>query len=275
VERRRIDLVRLLLREGADANGANTEYMGWSPLLLAIQGKQARTRRLLLKCGARIGLVEALAMADDRLVMQRLSQGRRALAVPAPNAGTYLMFARTPAAVDRLLALGVSPREADHWGRTPIDAFSRLGARGRPLVQRLVAAGVPATAEVRARLNDRSRLHDMVTQDAGVVANPTVLKAAVDAGHRALAQWLLDQGADPNGRGGGEADETCLHAAAWNGDQGMVSLLLEAGANPRLRDRQYDAPPSGWALTSVEVTGNAKCVDVAAQLQRAEAMAGG
>jgi hypothetical protein len=55
----------------------------------------------------------------------------------------------------------------------------------------------------------------------------------------------------------------------------MVNLLLEAGANPRLRDRQYDAPPSRWALTSVEDTGNAKCVDVAAQLQRVEAMAGG
>lgn len=266
VERKRTDLVRLLLQRGADVQGRNDEYMGWSPLLLAITGKQARIRRLLLRHGARVGLVEALALGDDRMVRKRLSQGRRALAPPAPNSGAYLMFARTPFAVGRLLALGESPAMPDHWGRTPLMAFSRLGPAGKVLVQRLLDAGIAATGETWARLNDRARLRAMAKDDARVLRDPRVITAAVEARHRALVRWLLTVGADANSRGGGEAGETCLHSAAWNGDMAMVELLLESGADPMLRDRQYDSTPAGWAATSVEVTGNARCVEVAKRL---------
>lgn len=266
VERRRTDLVRLLLQRGADVHGRNDDYMGWSPLLLAITGRQARIRRLLLHCGARVGLVEALALGDDALVRKRLSQGRRALSAPAPNGGTYLMFARTPFAVERLLALGESPVAPDHWGHTPMWAFSRLGRPGRALVQRLLEAGLPVTGETWARLNDRVRLRALAEDDDQVVRDPRVIKAAVEARQRALVRWLLSAGANPNSRADDGAGETCLHAAAWRGDLPMVELLLAAGADPTLRDRQYDSTPAGWAETSAEVTGNPRCVEVARRL---------
>jgi ankyrin repeat protein len=48
----------------------------------------------------------------------------------------------------------------------------------------------------------------------------------------ALAQVLLDAGADPNGRG--EGGFTALHTAAQNGDEALARLLLERGADPGL-----------------------------------------
>src|SRR5258705_9752599 len=102
-------MVRLLLRHGADVDGSNDDYLHWSPLLLTVDSKQAAVRRMLLRRGARVGLVEALALADDRRALAMLKRGRPALPAEAPNAGSLLAFARTPPAVDRLLALGVSP----------------------------------------------------------------------------------------------------------------------------------------------------------------------
>ena len=48
----------------------------------------------------------------------------------------------------------------------------------------------------------------------------------------ALAQVLLDSGADPNGRG--EGGFTALHTAAQNEDEELARLLLERGADPSL-----------------------------------------
>ncbi|MGH3399889.1 MAG: hypothetical protein ACRDPO_34920 [Streptosporangiaceae bacterium] len=62
-----------------------------------------------------------------------------------PNGGSFLAFARTTAAIDRLLELGVDRDQRDRWGTSLIEAMSRLGPRGRPLVQHLLARGMPAT----------------------------------------------------------------------------------------------------------------------------------
>jgi hypothetical protein len=64
------------------------------------------------------------------------------------------MFARTPFAIERLLALGAPADRRDHWGTSPIEALSGLGARAAPLVALLVARGVAAPLDVHARLGD-------------------------------------------------------------------------------------------------------------------------
>ena len=151
-----------------------------------------------------------------------------------------------------------------------MDGFSRMGPRGKPLVRHLSQRGVPVRPEMFARMNDRATLGRLVTKDPTVIRNPKVLKGAVDFGHRLLVTWLIDQGADPNSRGGGQADETCLHSAAWNGDLPMVELLLARGADPALLDRQYLGRPSAWARTAVDITNNQHCVVVAELLEREE-----
>ncbi len=271
IDTNRSDMVRLLLRAGADPNGLNDGYMHWSPLLLAVHKRRGTIHKMLLRGGARVGLTEALAMGDDDKALRMLRRGRAALPEHTPGDGSLLMYARTPAAIDRLLALGVSTEARDHWGATPMEAFSRLGRRGTPLVRHLHARGIAAAPEMFARLGDRRTLARLAAEDSATIRNPAVIKAAVDFGHHVLARWLLDQGADPNARSDRESRDTCLHSAAWNGDLPMVDLLLEAGADPMQRDAEHDNTPAGWAEVAIDVTNNSFCRDVATRLRAAEA----
>ncbi|MEZ4587514.1 MAG: ankyrin repeat domain-containing protein [Gemmatimonadales bacterium] len=270
IETTRRPMFDRLLEAGADVNGRNDEYLHWSPLLLALNRRQQDLARTLIRRGAGVGVPEALALGDDPALARLLAKGRESLPAKVPSNGSLLMLARTPAAIDLLLELGVPTDEPDQWGATPMEALSRLGPAGAHLVRHLERRGVPAAPEVFARLDDRRTLQQLIADDPTTLASPKLLKAAVDFGHLALTEWLLDQGVDPNARSGTGAEETALHAAAWNGHEQLVELLLSRGADPTIRDRQYDATPSGWAATAVEVTDNARCAGVADRLGRAE-----
>ena len=113
IDAARDDMVALLIRAGAGVDGDNAEYSHWSPLLLAIVKRRHRARRLLVKAGAAIGLVEALALGDDGRALRLL---RKPLPEVVPSDASLLAFARTPAAIDRLLALGVSTDKRDQLG---------------------------------------------------------------------------------------------------------------------------------------------------------------
>jgi hypothetical protein len=268
-------VVELLLRAGADPNGSNEGYMHWSPLMLAMGEGRAPIRQLLLRRGARIGLVEALMQGDDRTVLRLLKRGRSGLPAVTPNDGSLLMFARTPKAIDRLLELGVPVDQPDAWGTTPVQALSRLGKKGRPLVQHLSERGVQAAPAEFARMGDRAGLVRLAKGNPALLREDAVLMGAVDFRHHALVRWLLSQGGNPNARATAGSGHTVLHAAAWNGDLAMVKLLVGAGADPTLRDRQYDATPLGWAETSIDITGNPRCRAVADWLGGLERRAAG
>ena len=169
-------------------------------------------------------------------------------------------------AIDRLIELGAPTATPDRWGSTPIDALSRLGPRGRPLVDHLMTRGVLARPEEYARLNDRAALEHLLADDPSGVTRDTVMMAAVDFKHHALVRWLLGRGASPNARSDAGSRHTALHSAAWNGDLEMVKLLVDAGADPNARDAQYDGVPRGWALTAIEVENNLDCQAIAEYL---------
>lgn len=261
IESGRLSVIDLLLRAGADANGSNAEYDHWSPMMIAIGKKKLGTQQALLKRGARIGVVEALMKGDDRTVLRLLKPGPSALPVP-PNQGSLLMFARTTKAIDRLLDLGISAEMKDHWGTSPIEAFSRLGPKGRPLVRHLQERGVLAAPAEFARMGDRAALAAIASSTPDLLKDPAVLLGAVDLRNHSLVRWLLKQGADPNARSTTQSKQTVLHSAAWNGDLAMVKLLVAAGADPEARDKQYDATPLGWAETSIDISRNEKCQEV-------------
>jgi ankyrin repeat protein len=232
---------------------------------------RSEIRDVLLARGARVGLLEALLMADDDRVRALLSDG--VLPDIKPNGGSLLGFARTPFAIDRLITLGAPTDLKDRWGATPIDAMSRLGPRGAPLVQHMIARGVAAAPQEYARLGDMATLERLVAADPDVARLDAVMMAAVDFKHDAIVDWLLERGANPNARSNAESRHTALHSAAWNGDLEMVKKLIGAGADRSARDQQYDATPLGWADTSIDVTNNAKCADVVSYLKGLDATA--
>lgn len=264
IETGRRDMFDLLLAAGADPDGRNGEYDLWSPLMLAINRDRAGMRDTLISHGARIGLVEALLLKDDAAVDVLLADGLPPL---VPNGGSILAFARTPKAIDRLIALRAPIDLKDRWGTTPVEAMSRDGADGGPLVRHMMTHGVTPDPEAFARLGDQTMLVALAESDPDIARRDSVLLAAVDNRHHELVSWLLSQGANANARHTGLSRQTALHNAAWNGDLDMVRLLVEHGADLRARDGEHDNSPAGWAETAARMTGNPACMDVAAWLR--------
>jgi ankyrin repeat protein len=260
------EIVDLLLDRGASPDGSNDAYGGWSPLMLAAQRERPRMRDALLTHGARVGVVEALLLADDARLASLLAAGAGAMPARVPDDGSLLAFARTPFAVERLLALGVPADGRDRWGTTPIDAFSKLGGRGAPLVQALVAHGMAAPPEVYARLGDLTALDRAAAQAPERVLADDVMLAAVDARQHDVVAWLLARGASANARAAARSKQTALHDAAWHGDQRLVEMLLGAGADLHACDQEHHSTPRGWAETSLEITRNPAAGVVAAYL---------
>lgn len=87
--------------------------------------------------------------------------------------------------------------------------------------------------------------------DADPYRGTPLIWAAANARVEA-ARWLLDRGADVNRRatfGGPTHGEgvTALHLAAQDGHRAVAELLVEHGADPSIEDELYHSTPVGWA----------------------------
>ncbi|MFT3694142.1 MAG: ankyrin repeat domain-containing protein [Kofleriaceae bacterium] len=263
IETKQRDMFEELLDAGADIDGDNAAYAGWSPLMVAIaEEDRKKFARALLQEGAHVGLPEALLMGDDKRVAKLLKKhGRKLLAESVPSDGSWLALARTPTAIDRLIALGVSTTARDRWGASPMEALSRTG--NRALVHHLVARGIPADPVVYARLGETQKLKAM----RDVAKRDEVFIAAVEFGHKGLVEWLLANGANVNARQIDRSHGTGLHGAAWEGDLEMVELLLAHGADPNLLDEEHHGTPLQFAEVSRKITNNPACDAVIERLR--------
>ncbi len=269
IDTRRRDMFDLLLASGADIDGDNRFYEFWSPLMLTVVREQPGMGAALIDRGARIGLLEALLLADDSRVESLLAGGLSAVPDERPS-GSILGLARTTRAIDLLLDIGMSPDGTDQWGATAIETLSRLGPKGRPLVLQMMKRGVTAEPAEYARLNERDALEALAADLPETLRSDPVLMGAVDFGHHALVAWLLSKGASAHARADQLSRHTALHSAAWNGDLKMVKLLLANGADPAALDDEHGKTPRVWAEVSVEVTNNTDCREVAAYLEKIE-----
>jgi ankyrin repeat protein len=271
IEGKAREIFDLLLAAGADVNASGESYGRWSPLMLTEGDDTFGMRAELLRRGAKVGLAEALLFGDDSRVDEILRSGRSVVAKRAPGDGSWLILARTVHAIDRLLALGVPIDTPDVWGMTPVQTYSRLGARGQVLLRYLRERGASVSPVEIARLGDRQTLVSLIDADARIAYDDEVFIAAIDSGHTDLVEWLLGKGANPNARTGHGSQSMALHGAAWQGNLHMAKLLVAAGADVNGRDVEHRNTPSGYARVSLKITKNPTCVAVAEYLEGLEA----
>ena len=234
-----IDLARLLVTAGAQVNAAND--LGVTPLWAASENRSITMVELLLDAGADPNLsllsgetpVMVAARAGSVGVVTRLAEAGADLNRSATRGQTALMWAaaqRHGATVESLLAheanvharsdvwnqvMAVPPhswtnREIPRGGNTALMFAVRVGSLAS--ARHLVAAG--------ANVDD--------TDAWGLSATAV----AAHGGHRALLEFLLEHGANPNAAIAGVAP---LHNAVMRSDVRMVTALLKHGADPNVR----------------------------------------
>jgi ankyrin repeat protein len=267
IDTNRQDMFDLALEHGADFDGYNREYTGWSPLMLAAYKQRPRMQRVLIERGARIGLFEALLIGDDARVGKFLRRGASALPQDKRGMDSLLHLARTPFAIDRLLELG-EPRDArDYWNESPVGAMAKLGAEGVALVRHLQKRGFEVSAEEYARLGDLDALSTLYEKDPSFVKRDEVLMSTENL---KVVAWLLERGANPNARTSFGSQAMALHGAAWCGDLARAKLLVAAGADVHGRDVEHQNTPSGYARVARRITNNPACDAVAEYLEELE-----
>ena len=229
----------LLIEAGADVDAAND--LGVTPLWAAVEnGRAPMVARLLdagadpdvpllsgetpLMTAARVGAVEVAGL---------LIEAGADVDAAAARSQTALMWAvaqRHPRVVKVLLAHGAS---VDARSAVWTEVVKTTPEPWNPEYVKEIPQGGYTPLLFAARVGDLASAELLVEAGADVNdASPYGASATVVAahsGHRGVAAYLLEQGADPNAAGAGY---TALHAAILHKDAALVRALLDHGADP-------------------------------------------
>ena len=209
-----VGLVERLLRAGADVNAADDH--GVTPLERAAENASFAMVEMLLAAGADVNarqtsgltpLMTAARTGSVDVVRALVNGGADVNAAVTETGSTALMWAVSephPEIVRLLLDTGADPRASTVKGFTPLMYAARNGDVSTAAA--LVAAG----SDVNEPSADGTH----------------VLPFAIVSGRDAFAMYLLEQGADPDGRMGGVS---ALHAAAGNVSPWLVEWYRRHG----------------------------------------------
>ena len=270
-----LDVVRRLADAGGDVVGHGDDHelevIGWATCWDGCDDAAHRAiADFLVSRGARHHIFSAIAMnladevrrivaADPSALTRRQSRNE--------NHQPPLHFAvlkNRPEMVALLLELGADPLAVDGSGQ-PVAVYASAPETDRRVMEKIRAmVSAELVSAVRGHRPPRGGPMDLVallalgdwdTATHLLHENPGLIDSSGGALHLmaqrndvAAVKWLLDHGADPNGRwASGGADVTPLHLAASRGHADMVRLLLAAGADPSIRDSKHDSDAIGWA----------------------------
>jgi len=233
-ERGSAEMVRLLVRAGADLNRKQGMFGGRRAICLAASKGHLEVVRLLLDAGANIDATEhaaagrtALSCASERghasIAQLLIARGANVNHKEDRGRGGPLHYAagRGHAEIAAMLienGANVNARLAG--GRTPLDLAVR--SHDVATVKILLANG----AEVRKKVNryEKTSLHEATCEGLADMVN-----------------MLVTAGADINARDKAHG-RTPLHWAALNGFDGIAKKLIESGAVLDLKDKSGSTP---------------------------------
>lgn len=269
------DVVRRLAAAGGDIIGHGDDHqgevIGWATCWPGCDDAAHRAvADFLVSRGARHHIFSAIAMnladdvrrivADDPSALNR-RQSRNENHRPPLH---FALLMNRPEMIALLLELGADPLAVDGSGQ-PVAFYASTPDADRTVMEKIRAmVSAELVSAARGHRPPRGRPMDLVAllalRDWDTAArllgeDPSLIDSAGGALHLmaqrndvAAVQWLLEHGANVNGRWASQgAEVTPLHLAAARGHVGMVRMLLEAGADPNIRDSRHDSDPLGWA----------------------------
>ena len=234
-----LELADLLIDAGAGVNAAND--LGVTPLWAATENGSAAMVRRLLEAGAnpdaRLLSGETPLMTAARVgaadVARHLLEAGADTAVTGARGQTALMWAvaqRHPGVVEVLLSQGAAvDARSDVW----TEVVKTTPEPWNPEYVAEIPQGGYTPLLFAARVGDLASAKLLVAAGADVNDQPpygtSATVVAVHSGHRDVATFLLERGADANAA---EAGYTALHAAILHKDAALVRALLDCGADP-------------------------------------------
>jgi ankyrin repeat protein len=270
-----LDVVRRLAEAGGDVIGSGDDHglevIGWAT---AWDGCDDPTHRavaeFLVSCGARHHIFSAIALNDVDEVRRIIAADPSALNKRQSrneNHRTPLHFAvlkNRKEMISLLLELGADPLAVDDSGQ-PVAVYATGPDMDRPVMEKIrMMTAAELTSAVRGHrpprvgaldliallaLRDWGTAEQLLGKNGGLIApSGGVLHVMAKRNDVVAVKWLLDHGADPNGRWTHfDAELTPLHLAASRGHVEILRLLLAAGADPSIHDSKHDGDAIGWA----------------------------
>jgi ankyrin repeat protein len=270
-----LDVVRRLADAGGDVVGEGDDHelgvIGWATCWDECDDDEHRAvADFLVSRGATHHIFSAIAMnlagevrgivaVDASALNRRQSRNE--------NHRTPLHFAvakNRQEMISLLLELGADPLAVDGSGQsvaayvTAPDTDRRVMEKMRTMTARELDSAVRGRRPPRVgppdllallALRDWDTAAQLLRENAALIEpGGGVLHVMAKRNDVSAVRWLIDHGADVNGRWGHwDAQVTPLHLAAMQGHLECARLLLAAGADSMIRDSQHDSDALGWA----------------------------